>query len=75
MLATGVDSPTTEDRRGIGVIEFGKVQTIYQAMPTVTAACDLGSEVSAGTEKGAAASHAAAFQRFCMPRRLVNENP
>jgi|SRR5579863_2141696 len=75
MLAAGMDSRVTENRRGIAVIDFGKVQTIDQALPTVTAACDLGGEVSAVNEKGATASRDAAFHHFCMPRRSINAKP
>ena len=69
MLAAGMDSGTGEDRRGINVIDFGKVETVEQAMPTLTAACDLGGEVSA------TALDAATFRRFCTPQRAVNTKP
>jgi ankyrin repeat protein len=64
MLAAGMDSPVTEDRRGINVIDFGKVETTDQALPAVTAALELGGEVSAVNNKGDTALHTAAFHQY-----------
>ena len=64
MLAAGMDSPVTENRRGIAVIDFGKLETTDQALPAVTAALDLGGEVSAVNQKGDTALHAAAFHHY-----------
>ena len=64
MLAAGMDSSATENRRGIATIDFGKVETTDQALPTVTAAFDLGGEVSAVNKSGDTALHAAAFHQY-----------
>jgi hypothetical protein len=64
MLAAGMDSPATENRRGIATIDFGKVETTDQALPAVTAACDLGGEVSAVNKAGDTALHSAAFHQY-----------
>ncbi len=64
MLAAGMDSPVTENRRGINVIDFGKVETTDQALPAVTAALDLEGEVSAVNKTGDTALHAAALHQY-----------
>jgi uncharacterized protein len=64
MLAAGMDSPVTENRRGIATIDFGKLETTDQALSAVTAAFDLGGEVSAVNKTGDAALHAAAFHQY-----------
>jgi ankyrin repeat protein len=64
MLAAGMDSSVTENRRGIATIDFGKVETTDQALPAVTAAFDLGGEVSAVNKTGDTALHAAAFHQY-----------
>jgi ankyrin repeat protein len=64
MLAAGMDSSVTENRRGIATIDFGKVETTDQALPAVTAAFDLSGEVSAVNKTGDTALHAAAFHQY-----------
>jgi uncharacterized protein len=64
MLAAGMDSPVTENRRGIALIDFGKLETTDQALPAVTAALDLGAELSAVNNKGDTALHAAALHQY-----------
>jgi uncharacterized protein len=64
MLAAGMDSPVTEDRRGIAIIDFGKVETADQALSGVTAAFELGGEISATNKTGDTALHAAAFHQY-----------
>jgi uncharacterized protein len=64
MLAAGMDSSATENRRGIATIDFGKVETTDQALPAVTAAVDLGGEVSAISKNGDTALHASAFHQY-----------
>src|ERR1700733_5173884 len=64
MLASGMDSPVTENRRGIALIDFGKLDTTDQALPAVTTALDLGGEVSAVNNKGDTALHAAALHQY-----------
>jgi uncharacterized protein len=64
MLAAGMDSSVTENRRGIATIDFGKVEGTDQALPAVAAAFDLGSEVTAVSKTGDTALHAAAFHQY-----------
>ena len=64
MLAAGMDSSVTENRRGIAMIDFGKMETSDQALPAVAAAIDLGNDVSAVNKKGDTALHAAAFHQY-----------
>lgn len=64
MLAAGMDSSATENRRGIATIDFGKVETSDQALPAVTAAFDLGGEASGVNKAGDTALHAAAFHQY-----------
>jgi ankyrin repeat protein len=64
MLAAGMDSPVTENRRGIATIDFGKLETTDQALSAVTAAFDLGGEVSAVNKAGDTALHSAAYHQY-----------
>jgi ankyrin repeat protein len=64
MLAAGMDSSTTENRRGIALIDFGKVETDNQVQPSVTIAFDLSGEVNAANQAGDTALHAAVTHRY-----------
>ena len=52
MLAAGMDSATTANRRGVRCVDFGKVEPESQALETVTAALSLGADVNAATPGG-----------------------
>lgn len=65
MLAAGMDSGLAEDRRGIALIDFGKVETDAQVLPTVTAAFNLSGEIGATSNKtGDTALHSAVAHRY-----------
>jgi ankyrin repeat protein len=64
MLAAGMDTSPTETRRGIALIDFGKVETDTQVLPTVKTAFELSGETNAANEKGATALHAAVNHRY-----------
>jgi uncharacterized protein len=65
MLAAGMDSPTNEDRRGINVIDFGKLEPESKVLPAVMAALDTGnSSVNAANSAGDTALHAAVTHRY-----------
>jgi len=64
MLAAGMDSSVTESRRGIALIDFGKVETDSQVLPTVAAALNLSGEVNAANKTGDTALHAAVTHRY-----------
>jgi ankyrin repeat protein len=64
MLAAGMDSGTEEDRRGINIIDFGKVETDKQVLPTVIAAFNLSGAVNAANQTGETALHAAVTHRY-----------
>lgn len=64
MLAAGMDSSLTESRRGIALIDFGKVETDSQVLPTVAAALTLSGEVNATNKTGDTALHAAVTHRY-----------
>jgi len=64
MLAAGMNSPTNEDRRGINVIDFGKLEPESQVLPVVAAALDIGGGINAVSESGDTALHAAVTHRY-----------
>jgi uncharacterized protein len=64
MLAAGMDSGTVESRRGIALIDFGKVETDNQVLPAVTVAFELSGEVNAANHVGDTALHAAVTHRY-----------
>lgn len=73
MLAAGMGSGTTESRRGIALIDFGKVETDNQVLPAVTTAFDLSGEVNAANQAGDTALHAAATHRYETVIRFLAE--
>jgi uncharacterized protein len=64
MLAAGDDSPNNADRRGINVIDFGKVQPETKVLPAVEAAWNANANVGASDEAGNTALHAAVTHRY-----------
>jgi len=60
MLAAGMGSSTNASRRGIAVIDFGKVEPESRVLETVQAAVTIGSDVSAANPAGDTALHSAA---------------
>src|SRR5258708_1108491 len=64
MLAAGMDSGTAESRRGIALIDFGKVETDNQVLPAVTAAFNLSDEINAANQAGDTALHTAVTHRY-----------
>jgi ankyrin repeat protein len=64
MLAAGMDTSSTETRRGIALIDFGKMETDSQVLPTVKLAFELSGETNAANKKGATALHAAVSHRY-----------
>jgi ankyrin repeat protein len=64
MLAAGMASGTVESRRGIALIDFGRVETDTQVLPTVTAAFNLSGEINAANQAGDTALHAAVSHRY-----------
>ena len=64
MLAAGMDSVTTANRRGVRIVDFGKVEPEGQALETVAVALSLGADVNAATPAGDTALHSAAAMRY-----------
>jgi ankyrin repeat protein len=64
MLAAGTDSPTNADRRGVNVIDFGKVEPESKVLPAVQAAFSANADVNASDDKGNTALHAAVTHRY-----------
>ncbi|HYK58525.1 MAG TPA: ankyrin repeat domain-containing protein [Bryobacteraceae bacterium] len=64
MLAAGIDSPTNEDRRGVNVIDFGKLEPESKVLPAVMAAFEAGGGVNAANNMGDTALHAAVTHRY-----------
>jgi ankyrin repeat protein len=64
MLAAGIDSLTTANRRGVRVVDFGKVEPESRALETVAAALTLGADVNATNQAGDSALHGAAAMRY-----------
>jgi len=64
MLAAGMNSPTNEDRRGINVIDFGKLEPDSQVLPVVMTALEIGGGINATNEAGDTALHAAVTHSY-----------
>jgi hypothetical protein len=64
MLAAGMNSATNEDRRGINVIDFGKLESDRQVLPVVISALDIGGGINVTNESGDTALHAAVTHRY-----------
>src|SRR5262249_22254186 len=64
MLAAGAGSRTNEDRRGVNVIDFGKVEPESKVLPAVQAAWKASSDVLAADTAGNTALHAAVTHRY-----------
>ena len=60
MLAVGMGTSVEESRRGINVIDFGKVEPESQVLEAVKTAFDLSGDVNAANQAGDTALHAAA---------------
>ena len=64
MLAAGMDTGPTETRRGIALIDFGKVETDSQVLLTVKVAFELGGDINSANQKGETALRAAISHRY-----------
>ena len=64
MLAAGMGSSRTASRRGIAVIDFGKVEPESRVLEAVTAAVGLGADVNAANQAGDTALHSAAASGY-----------
>ncbi len=62
MLAAGMDTSSNESRRGIAVIDFGKIEPESRVLETVSAVVSLGADVNATNQAGDTAMHTAASQ-------------
>jgi ankyrin repeat protein len=60
MLAAGMGTNFEESRRGINVIDFGKVEPQSQVLEAVKTVVDLGADVNATNQAGDTALHSAA---------------
>ena len=60
MLAAGMGSGRTANRRGIEEIDFGKIEPESRVLAAVTAAVSLGGKVDAANQNGDTAAHVAA---------------
>jgi ankyrin repeat protein len=64
MLAAGAGSRTNENRRGINVIDFGKVEPEAKVLPAVRTAWSANSDVLASDTAGDTALHAAVTHKY-----------
>jgi len=64
MLAVGTGSPTNADRRGVNVIDFGKVEPESKVLPAVQAAWKANADANASDNAGNTALHAAVTHRY-----------
>ncbi len=64
MLATGAGSGGNSTRRGIAVIDGGKVEPENEVLAAVTAAIELGADVNATNQAGDTALHVAAGRGY-----------
>src|SRR5688572_1336842 len=60
MLAAGMDSTPTSNRRGVRAVDFGKIESENRALETVSVVLDLGADVNAANQSGDTAMHSAA---------------
>ena len=60
MLAAGMTAAASANRRGVRVVDFGKVEPESQALETVAALVSLGADVNATNPAGDTALHSAA---------------
>jgi ankyrin repeat protein len=74
MLAAGMDSATNSDRRGINVIDFGKVEPESKVLPAVQAAFSAGADVNASDNAGDTALHAAVAHHYATVIRFLCEH-
>src|SRR6185295_12042633 len=64
MIATGMGARSDESRRGIAVIDFGKVEPESRVLEAVRAVVTAGADVDAANKAGDTAMHAAAAQEY-----------
>ena len=64
MLAAGINSTNNASRRGVRVVDFGKVEPESQALETVKTVLSLGGDVNATTVAGDTALHGAAAMGY-----------
>jgi ankyrin repeat protein len=64
MLVAGSGSRTNENRRGINVIDFGKVEPESRVLPAVETALSANGDTAASDSKGNTALHAAVTHRY-----------
>jgi ankyrin repeat protein len=64
MIAAGMGTRPSESRRGIAVIDFGKVEPESRVLETVRAVVLLGAGVNAASQAGDTAMHTAAAQGY-----------
>jgi ankyrin repeat protein len=64
MIAAGMGIRPDESRRGIAVIDFGKVEPESRVLETVRAVVTLGADVNAANQAGDTALHTAAAQGY-----------
>jgi uncharacterized protein len=64
MLAAGAGSRNNEDRRGINVIDFGKVEPESKVLPSLQIAWSTTSDINASDKQGNTALHAAVTHRY-----------
>jgi ankyrin repeat protein len=73
MLAAGADSPLNSDRRGIAVIDFGKVEPESKVLPAVQVAFSANGDVTASDDKGNTALHAAVTHRYATVVQFLSD--
>jgi uncharacterized protein len=64
MLVAGMDQNPEESRRGIAVIDFGKIEPEAQVLEAVKTTLDLSADVNASNQTGDTALHAAAAKGY-----------
>jgi ankyrin repeat protein len=64
MVAAGINSATNEDRRGINVIDYGKIEPESKVLPAVQAAFEASGSINATNDAGDTALHAAVTHRY-----------
>jgi ankyrin repeat protein len=74
MLAAGAGSPTNADRRGVNVIDFGKVEPESKVLPAVQAAWNANGDVTSSDTIGNTALHSAVTHRYATVVQFLLEH-
>jgi ankyrin repeat protein len=73
MLAAGMDSLPTANRRGVRLVDFGKMEPESRALQTIVAVIGFGADINAANQAGDTALHSAAVMRYDTVIQLLSD--